>query len=112
MDKSEFDVVIANKDAEIADLKATNARYQKEAADREWAAFLNNAKIPVGLTDTPEKEAELRNKQINDPLGFATMLLNMKRPEEKPEEGVVFANKSVSDYEKDRKDFDAATGRA
>lgn len=118
MEKAEFeaqilnkDTVIANKDAEIADLKAANARYQKEAADREWTAFLNNNKIPVGLTDTPEKEAELRQKQIDDPLGFTTMILNMKRPDEKPDIGAVFANKEAGDAIATVRELRASTGR-
>lgn len=116
MEKAEFeaqilnkDTVIANKDAEIADLKAANALYQKEAADKEWASILN--RIPIGWTDTPEKEADLRKEYEGDRFAFTNKILDLKRPEEKPEVAEIFVNKEASDALATVRELRASTGR-
>jgi len=87
------EIEIQNKDARIADLEAKNAQYQKERRDADWATILN--RIPVGWTDTPEKEAEIRKEFEETPTILINKILDLKRTPEKPEVEAIFVNKDL-----------------
>jgi hypothetical protein len=96
---------VAEKEAELANARTENAALKAELAkveqahkDAEWTAF-KNAEIPVGWTDTAEKEAELRTLAETRPLEFAKKIATIPRPDatKTVEEGSEFAHAAAAD---------------
>jgi len=90
---AEKEAALTNALAENATLRAKLDQVEKERKDAEWAD-VKNAVIPEGWTDTPEKEAEIRDEAENRPLAFAKRIAAIPRPDLKKtrEEGAEFAH--------------------
>lgn len=105
-------VELTNARSELAALREQIAKDAQAAKDAEWTAF-KNAEIPPGWTDTPEKEAELRDEAVNRPLAFAKRLMTIPRPDQRKtlEQGAEFTNAQAADGLALSRELRAATGR-
>jgi hypothetical protein len=107
---AEKDVALTQKDAEIANLREQLATHEQAAKDATWTAIKNT--LPVGWTDTADKEQEIRAMAETRPLEFAQKLATMPRPDptKTAEQGAEFANKEADESLAITRELRTATG--